>query len=629
MTRAVARTRTPKAERDMRARGVYDPDEFEAWLAQRRWGWAQLERGDYAVSLDEALVLFTTEDPVRWCETYLTEQSGDPYRLFDYQRESARAWNQDVVHRDGAEVGKTREIVALILWGHMTAFGGRMVNPTSLVGAPQQIFLSEIIDAIERQVGVFKALQGDSFLKHAWLEPRRTPHTQLRFRCPNMRHPDRPGLATIDFRPAGHDGEAFRGVHVTALALVDEAAKMKAKLQWTEFYRALMPGCRLRAYSVPDGDRGTEFYRLDTEAVEGLPEGQRGFRRFHWPKTIMPAPFWSAERDRHFVKLYGGRDTPGYVRNVLGEWGDAENPVFRWDALLPNIVELPDYRVLKLATDSANDALHCAAHRVELVVTEGKKSSREHQLGDLSVDLNDFLHGTDDVRRERFAELLAPFVSHFDPRGVYWAGADLGERNDPTEIVVSEDVGGELRDLLRVQAKGMPYHAQSELIYQIDRAFGHRPGWGVDLGSAGTAVVKDLHNLDRYADAHFDERLIGFHFQEAVECMGEDGDMLLDPEASEREGRDVAQRAPAKHWATQCIVARLQLRGYRLPFDTDVLNDYTSHTAREGSKWPIYSKKNDHTVDARRQQMLVKLRAQAGAGHVDVFASSAIQRNAA
>ena len=624
-----SRQRTPSAERAMRERGVYDPAEFDGWLRSKGWAWDRLERGDYGISLEEALVWFTMEDPVRWCETYLTENSGDPYRLFDYQRESMRAWDQDVVHEDGAEVGKTREITGLLLWAHITACGGRMVNPTSLIGAPQHIFLTEIIDAVERQVGVFKAMPGESFLKHAWLEPRRTPHTQLRFRCPNFKHPERPGLATVDFRSAGHDGEAFRGVHVTALAIVDEAAKMKTKLQWCEFNRAKMPGCRTRVYSVPDGDRGTEFYRYCSEAVIGLPPGMAGFRKFHWPKTVMPPPFWTPERDAQFVKLYGGRDTPGYVRNVLGGWGDAENPVFRWDTLLPNLVQLPDYRVLKLATDSERDALYCTATRIDLVVTEGRKSGQEHQIGDVTVDLYDFLHGDDATRRERFAELLAPFLSHLDARGVFWAGADLGERNDPTEIVISEEVGTELRDVLRVQAKGLPYHAQTELIFQIDRAFGHRPGWGVDLGSAGTAVVKDLQNIDRYASAHFDERLVGFHFQEMVDCLGEDGELLLDPVESEKQGRDVGLRAPAKHWATQCIVARLQQRGYRLTFDTDVLNDYTSHTARAGTKWPIYAKIRDHTIDARRMQMLAKLQALQETGGVDVFACNATQRNAA
>lgn len=617
--------RTPDIERQMLDRGVYDPGEFDAWLAGNGWAWGALERGAYDVSLDEALLAFTIEDPVRFCETFLIEANGDPYRMFDYQKPSIRSWDQDVVHEDGAEVGKTREIAALLLWGHITGFGGTCANPTSLVVAPQQIFLNEIIDAIERQLGVFKSLPGESLLKQSWLEPRRTPHTQLRFRCLNPAHPDRPSLATVDFRPAGHDGEAFRGVHVNKLALVDEAAKMKAKVQWTEFYRAMMPGCHMRAYSVPDGDRNTEFYRLCAEARVDLPQASTGFRKFHWPKTIMPPPFWSPERDAHFVKLYGGRATPGYQRNVLGLWGDAEDPVFRWDQLLPNVVEMPDYRRIVLVANPDHDALEFEVSRIQLEITEGRKSGHAAQLADSAVDLTPLIGKDDEARRVRWEDLLSPWLTHIDPRGVFWAGADLGERNDPTEIIVSEEVDGVLRDVLRVKARGLPYHAQTELIYQVDRAFGHRPGWGVDLGSAGTAVVKDLHNLDRYDDAHFEDRLIGFHFQEAVECTGEDGDSLT---ITNEKGEDEILRAPAKHWATQCIVARLQQRGYRMAYDGDVLNDYTSHTARQGAKWPIYGKSNDHTIDARRQQMLCKLRS-VEATEPDVFSAGAMSRNAA
>lgn len=617
--------RTAATERQMRDRGVYDPDEFDAWLATRGWAWGGLERGAYPLSLDEALMLFTIEDPVRFCETFLVEQDGSPYRFFDYQKPSVRSWRQDVVHEDAAEVGKTREIGALLLWGHITGFGGSIGNPSSLVAAPQQIFLNEIIDAIERQVGVFKSMPGDSMLKHAWLEPRRTPHTQLRLRCLNMQRPDRPTLGTIDFRPAGHDGEAFRGVHVTALAMMDEAAKAKAKVQWTEFYRAMMPGCHMRLYSVPDGDRNSEFYRRCQEAVEQLPEGVDGVRKFHWDKPMMPPPFWTPERDAHFVRLYGGRDTAGYQRNVLGLWGDAEDPVFRWDTLLPNVVDLADYRRLRISADGKSETLYFDAARIDLVITEGRKSGRDVSLSDTAMDLAPFIGKDDDARRANWDELLAPFVSHIDQRGVFWAGGDLGERNDPTELIVSEQVGDELRDVLRIKAKGLPYHAQTELIYQVDRAFGHRPGWGIDLGSAGTAVVKDLLNLDRFAAAGFDDRLVGFHFQEAVDCVDETGEALS---ITNDDGEIEYLRAPAKHWATQCIVARLQQRGYRLPYDADVLNDYTSHTAKAGAKWPIYGKKNDHTIDARRMQMLRKLLASEPSA-IDVFSVGAYRRNAA
>ena len=615
--------RTPSIERRMRDAGVYDPDEFDAWMALRGWSWQGLEMGRYGCSVDDAKVLFTVEDPVRFCETFLRENDGSPYRFFDYQKPSIRAWNQDVVHEDGAEVGKTREITAVLLWGHITGFGFSIVGPTSLVGAPQQIFLNEIIDAIERQVGVFKAMPGESVLKSVWIEPRRTPHTQLRLR--SWVRGGEPALATIDFRPAGHDGEAFRGVHVTGLAVVDEAAKMKAKVQWTEFYRAMMPGCRFREYNVPDGDRGTEFYRVCQTAVIDLPEGTPGTRKFRWPKTIMPPPFWTPERDQHFVKLYGGRDTPGYQRNVLGMWGDAEDPVFRWDVVLPNLSDLPDYRRITLTAEGSSGSMYVNVDRIEMLVHEGKKTSQAHSLCDAMEELAPFTGKYDNIRRQSWAILLSPWLTRLDPDGLHFVGGDLGERNDPTEIIVSEQVGDELRDVLRVKAKGFPYHAQCELIFQIDKALGHRAFWDLDMGNAGTSVVKSLRTLDHYAEANFEERLQGTHFQESIDCIGEDGEALT---RSTDNGADETLRAPAKHWATQCVVARLQLCGYRMAYDTDVINDYTNHTARAGSKWPLYSKSNDHTIDARRLQMLAKLRTMEPIAP-DVFSVGVYRRNAA
>lgn len=615
--------RTHAMERRMRDAGVYDPDEFDAWMATRGWGWQGLENGAYGVGVDDAKVLFTVEDPVRFCETFLRENDNSPYRFFDYQKPSIRSWRQDVVHEDGAEVGKTREITAILLWGHITGFGFSIKGPTSLVGAPQQIFLNEIIDAIERQIGVFKAMPGDSILKQCWIEPRRTPHTQLRLQ--SWTRGGGPMLATIDFRPAGHDGEAFRGVHVTALAMVDEAAKMKNKVQWTEFYRARMPGCKSRFYSVPDGDRNTEFYRVCQQAIVGRPEHDPGFRKFQWPKTVMPPPFWTEERDREFVRLYGGRDTPGYQRNVLGAWGDAEDPVFRWDVINPNLTDLPDYRRIVLIAERSSDQLYVNVDRIELVVTAGKKSSQPHSLCDDVEALEPFIGKNDEGRRSAWAAMLSPHLTRIDPRGRFFIGGDLGERNDPTEIIVSEQVGEAMVDVLRVKAKGLPYHAQTELIYQIDRATDHKAEWSLDMGNAGTAVVKDLLNLDRYADANFDGRLAGVHFQEAMDCIGEDGEALSKPDD---EGDEEIIRAPAKHWATQCIVARLQTFGYRLAYDTDVINDYTSHTARAGSKWPLYAKVSDHTIDARRQQMLAKLRTMEPT-MPDVFSVGVYRRDAA
>lgn len=628
----MAKRRLPTADHDvlrqMDERGIFAPDEFEAWLAGKGWAWQALSRGDYGLTLEQSLLLFVFEDPVHWSETFLVEpRTGEPWRFFDYQRESCRAWMQDVLHQDGAEVGKTREITVLVLWGQCSGMGFTLRRPWMLIGAPQQTHLDEIILAIEEQVGAQDG--GDqargSLLSQFWLKPKRTPHMMQRFKTIPLGESEQPGIGRVYYRPAGHDGEAFRGVHVNAMALMDEAAKLKRAVQWSEFWRSAMPGCRKRVYSVPDGDRSTEFFRLSQQAQPQLLPNRTGWRLFHWPKTIMPAPFWTAERDAEFVRLFGGRHSPGYKRNVLGEWGEAENPVWSWDLLLPCVSDLPDYRVLTLNVDRQRGEMHVGVLRIAYAIEKGRKSGQYDYLFDSTVDLSPFTSRDDDERRTAMRALLREHLTAM-PVGVYWAGADLGETNDPTEIIISEQRGPMLRDVLRVQARGMDYYIQRELIHGLQELFASAPHWGVDLGSAGTVVVKDLQTLDAYAAQHFDEVMTGFQFSNAVDCIGEDGEPLID--RARDDGREeTIVRAPAKHFATQCITQRLQARGYAIPYDVDVLNHMTNHTARQGTKWPIYAKKDDHDIDARRMQMLRKVFDDAG-GAIDVFSSGTEARAA-
>ena len=609
-------------------RGVYDPDEFDAWLQSYGWGWRQLERGDYGVSIDEALFVFTCEDPLRWAETFLFEpDSGEPYRFWPYQRDSVRAWMQDVIHQDGAECGKTREIIALIAWAHCTSLGGRIANPWSLVAAPQQTHLDEIILAIEEQFGVADGAGQKTLIQRFWLKPKKTPHTMHRFLSPNPLRPDKPSIGRVYYRPGGHDGEAFRGVHVNAFGLFDEAAKVKNAVIFSEFWRALKPGCRARIYSVPDGDRSTEYFRLTQAAKLNLPVDKDGYRLFRWQQTMKPSPFWDEKREADMVRRFGGRNTPGYQRNVLGEHGQSTNPVWPWGHLLPNVVDLPDYRAIKLHADIEADALSVEVLQVKFSMNEGRKVGEYHWVDSFAIDLHPFVKGTDDARRTAMRDLLRPHVSR-RVMGSFMVGGDLGERNDPTEIIISEEVGHELRDCLRVKATGLPYHVQEELIFVLDELFGHLPFWGIDLGSAGTSVVKGLINTERHDAARFEDRMVGFHFQQTVDCIGEDGEVLEDEDIKTGERKPVS--APAKHWATQCVSARLQAGGYALPYDSEALNAMATQTARAGAKWPIYSKEDDHHPDARRLQMLRKLRliAEEGSG-VDIFASGVAERSAA
>lgn len=563
--------------RAMADRGVFDADDFERWLCDQGMAWQALDRGAYGVTVEEALMHFVMVCPVRWAETYLVEpKTGDPYRLFDYQRDSIRAWQQNVIHQDGAEVGKTREITVLILWACCTSVGGTIANPWILVGAPQQTHLDEIILAIEEQVGADGERASGSFLSQFWAKPKRTPHMMQRFIGPNPINPARPSVSRVYYRPAGHDGEAFRGVHVNAFALMDEAAKLKRAVQWTEFWRALEPGCRSRVYSVPDGDTSSGYFQQTQGAVENLPVSEPGTRLFRWPKTMMPPPFWTPERDAEFIRRYGGRHSSGYQRNVLGLHGQAENPVWPMELLLPNITDVPLYRVIELSADHTARELAVRVRAIDLAMVDGRKSPADRIIVDTLLALDEFVTGTDASRRAAMQRLVREHVPA-GGAGVYWVGADLGESNDPTEILLSEELGPRLVDRVRVKARGLPYHAQRELIYALSGVFGHRPHWGVDLGAAGTVVVKDLQTLDDYSDARFDETLTGFQFSASVDCLDEQGFALRDPGAED--GDDKVLRAPAKHHATQLITARLQANGYAMT--------WTRRTRMRSWRWRI------------------------------------------
>lgn len=602
-------------------RCVVDRDDFAWWLDQKQWTWQQLSRGELGLSLEEAQLLYVCEDPVLWCRAFMDDpdRENEPWTFFDYQVESARAWHQDVIHQDGAEVGKTREIVSLILWAMCTGMGGSVQRPWILVGAPQQTHLDEIIMAIEEHVGEEEGHRGNKpLLNRFYRKPKKHPHMMMRFNGPT-------GPGRVYFRPAGYDGEAFRGVHVNAMAFMDEAAKLKNKVCWSEFNRALKPNCVQRIYSVPDGDNASEYYRMTQRAILNLPPGKPGMRLFKWPKTLQPHPYWSEERHKLLAERFGGEQSPGYVRNVLGEHGQQENPVFPWEVLEPNIRDVPEYVSLHLSADGNKGDVQVIAYRVELQMNANKKSPQQHYLVDRHDDLAPLKSKNRDDVRATVRRLLRQ-VFPTQPAGVYWAGGDLGFSKDPTEITVWRELGGELRRVARLQARGVSYDVQAELIYCLDELFGFAPAWGIDFGSAGTAVVQMLQSLEQYADANYEERLTGFQFAGAVDCYDEDGNLLEEEDKKSGDAKPV--RLPAKEWATELLSKRMQRMGFSMPYDADVISHYQNHTAREGARHRIFDKDDDHSIDADRVMMLRKVFNDQIAT-ADVFSSGVHTRGAA
>ena len=140
---------------------------------------------------------------------------------------------------------------------------------------------------------------------------------------------------------------------------------------------------RIRIYSVPDGDRGTVYYRLKERAKGNAKTGvesdfakERKFRFYQWRKDQQPEPFWSDARRRFYIDVYGGEDSSGYKRNVLGEDGDPESAVFPWLQFSKCLRDIPDYRSLKVLVD--NETVRVTGARYEVVYGEnGQKAGKE------------------------------------------------------------------------------------------------------------------------------------------------------------------------------------------------------------------------------------------------------------
>lgn len=638
------------------------PELIDALLRRNRWSWQALERGDVqlgdqVLDVDRLQWWLINADPVLWVETNLVnkpEDGGGLWQLFPYQKPSLR-FRGHTVHQDGAEVGKSREIVGLLLWGCLAVERGSV-----LVGSALDGDLDEIWEEVEWQ------LSANPYLNRSLRNSTTKPYRRLTWHN---------GLRAL-FRPAGHDGRAYRGIHVRGFLLHDEAAKVTNPRSWAEFWRAAKPGCEIRIYSVPTGDRECTFQRIADNAFPAesiifpdaprllidqllrptgaaTPEGVRALARdlggriwvrFHWPKTIMPAPFWCEERRQEFIGFYGGPDEPGYIHNVLGLPGDPEYSLFPERLLKPALTWIPDYLSLSFRWDSraghldalsrrlnpsypwgedterpaaegrsedgaqlSERAARVGEHRPEPALRRGPAESDDDEETEGDTPLQPFLtvlqdtldvsgwdRWTADRRREAITDLAKFFVRPIP--GDLTAGVDVGSAT-VTEILFQRRNGLADTLALRLHLTGWNWYAQRDFILALDAILRPAGGWGFDATGVGRVLVDLL-------TSELGDRLSGYVFNRATPAIDPTtGEPQLDPTS----GREIL--ISYKELGTQLIERRLHGRGLELPFDPEVRHLLANHTYSQSGETRRYSKLNDHLVDALRVAELRKLTA--------------------
>jgi hypothetical protein len=359
--------------------------------------------------------------------------------------------------------------------------------------------------------------------------------------------------------------------------------------------------------------------------VDGFIADKR-FKLFHWPKSIMPPPFWSPEQRAKFRTRYKGEGTPEYKHNILGLDGDPEASVFPWEQLKWCIKDIPEYRCLKILVDAENNEVVVTGYKAEFTMGVNGPDPKAVTLIDTVYRKAGFFDyelvrdepgGDLRMTESEFRKLIKSFF--LSAPGLKRGGGDFGFAGDPTEMVVDNIIGKKERTIARLRMEHVTYDQQCQALDALDDVFGPTTAiiWGTDFGNAGSAVAHDLQGLPQYAHKDYGNRLKGFMFESTTEDVDRDGNEIIDAKTGE----------PKKIWlkelATDLMVKDMQVMDAEYPGDPDFAFYFPNHTVSSGSKHRIYKKTDDHLIDAKR---VAKLAGVLGTEREDEFASGSKTR---
>ncbi|MBX7259670.1 MAG: hypothetical protein K1Y02_25160 [Candidatus Hydrogenedentes bacterium] len=358
-----------------------------------RFGYSEQAIEEYA-----ALKTRTT-----FANRFFSDARGRPWTPRPYQFESLESRQKRKVHCDGRDVGKTAEIEITACWASMLRPNSQM-----LIATQCENHLFPLMERLTRRFTTTPVFSGHL------VEIRRSPSWFLRF----------DNGSVLWGRIAGPHGMNFQGLHVD-WQIIDEAQEM-TETAWGELYQALNGGGSRWVYGVPNGLRNT-FYRMTQ-----MPD----METYNWPSSWNPE--FSAKKDDELARLYGGKNSPGYIHRVLGQHGSPMHAVFDLDHYLACVDDGLDF--------------------LDVHLTEGD-----------AFDLSEA------------------------PKGVYYLGCDLGYARDPSEFVVYLSEPPHLINVARIHLEGVNYARQQEIIVQLDRAYAFR-SIGIDAGNNGRAIAHNLMN---------------------------------------------------------------------------------------------------------------------------------------
>ena len=378
--------------------------------------------------------------------------------------------------------------------------------------------------------------------------------------------------ARIFSRLPNRDGKGVKGMH----PLVLEADEMQDYPQpgWVELIETMKAGSKgaqWRCHGVSRGVRDT-YYRMTVNENPDLP--------FYVHRYMAPhRPTWSDAERKSKIAIYGGtEDNVDYRRNIFGEHGDAHNPLF----VLARLMACVRINESAWATEY-NDLIYA------------------------KIKINDELHRKTKLPIESFVDLPA---SHLEDQYVsFWAGADIGYTNDPTEILIWGVVKRRgqadlMRQLARIQLQRISAQNQADVIRQIFRFYGLRlKRFGLDKTGNGLPLWQMLRD-----DPTVGHRIAGYGFSEKKAVEFDD----REPVGKERR-EDLVIEKNVIDFATDELRRIVDTGTLELPYDTEQLTEFQGQSitvvkdmGSSGDVRKRYSGGSCHTLDAARMLVAAK-----------------------
>jgi len=505
---------------------------------------------------EECYLLAILKDPsgidqAEFC--WVDETSPDScFRCYDYQYPWYRNMSKFQIDQCARAIGKSVGMT-MRAWAFPFCNAGKEL----LLTAPEYIHLDPVTKNVEERILA-------SRLSREFLKESKTSNgiTHRPFRALFRNN------ASINGRIPQKDGKGVKGQHPNELEM-DEAQDYP-KPGWIELTETLRygdPDSKWRAHGVTRGVRDAYFERTQ-------PESGWHVHRY----TAMHRPDWTpAEREAKAID-YGGRHSPDFKRNILGEHGDEASVLFVLSRLM-------------MCVDSKKDSKYNTEEYYFVSITEEK-------LRNTGFSVDSFLD---------FPSLHTSVYKRF------WVGMDVGMTNHPSEILIFAETtkGGNfcLKLVARIHLERISSRNQRKVLEAIYE-FYKPQAISMDRTGLGLPIFQEIME-DPDTPPGMPDVMRPYNFSEKI-VIGyevEDEDAPYDPD--EPFGKEI--KANVLEYSSDMLRSKVDVEGILLPWDLDLVKEFQGQTyvVQKSTQNPygkkVFNQGKFHALDGARMAVLGQL----------------------